>query len=71
MTAHQGVRLAGHALIWDGLPFPQCSCGEMVPAEKIGQTKKAARTWHREHKAEVLDSWVAQGCDDRGREVHL
>jgi hypothetical protein len=44
-----------------------CECGEFAPTVSL----KGARLWHRQHKADVLDSWVANGCDDKGREIHL
>jgi hypothetical protein len=73
-------RLSGHSLLFEGQPCGlnfyarsgngsgKCSCGELSP---ILPTNAARKRWHREHKADVLDSWVAQGCDDKGREIHL
>ena len=68
-------RLAGHALIHGGRGvmrnYPDvaiCECrAESLPLATVAER----RTWHQEHKADVLDTWVARGRDDRGREVHL
>jgi hypothetical protein len=46
------IKLAGHALLWDWLPFSGCECGTDVP--KSITTRKEAREWHRQHKAEYI-----------------
>lgn len=68
-------RLAGHSLriarIGNTGFSPcqsMCECGASMGKLSSG---KQAREWHQKHKAEVLDSWVANGCDDKGREIHL
>jgi hypothetical protein len=73
-------KLAGHALVtgWASTrvyPYKQggsveavCECGARSPRLA---TVEARRQWHREHKADVLDTWVSNGVDDRGNEVHL
>jgi hypothetical protein len=73
-------KVAGHALESGGrshaeypyrkdIPRPAvCECGatsELLP------TNEARKQWHREHKADMIDTFVARGVDDRGREVHL
>lgn len=62
-------RLAGHVLLPSGPGgFSFCSCGAKTgPVD----TFKKQREWHREHKAEVIDAWVARGIDDRGRAVRM
>ena len=68
-------RLAGHALLREGRleggrkgpGVRECSCGKFC----FCMSDNDARNWHRQHKADVLDSWVANGCDDKGREIHL
>lgn len=69
------MRLAGHALIHGGQgvrgQYPDIALCECRAESKELKTVKERRQWHQEHKADVLDSWVAQGCDDRGNEIHL
>jgi hypothetical protein len=68
-------RLAGHALRWDRTGkssfspvWSTCECGK----SPFGLSSlKQAREWHRIHKAEMIDTFVSQGVDDRGRPVHL
>jgi hypothetical protein len=38
---------------------------------EVLDTIEQRRAWHRQHKGDKLDDFVARGCDDRGREVHL
>jgi hypothetical protein len=73
-------KVAGHALASgaiSGAPWPlrgkwpqiaQCECG--AESEMLDSIEKR-RAWHRQHKGDKLDDFVANGCDDRGREVHL
>jgi hypothetical protein len=68
-------RLAGHALIygnkgvWHSYPC-EAMCACRAHSEPL-RTVKERIAWHQEHKADVLDEWVACGCDDRGREILL
>jgi hypothetical protein len=68
-------RLAGHVLVLGGhgvqSRYPdlaRCRCGA---ESSMLKTRKQRVEWHQQHKADVLDTWVANGCDDRGREIHL
>ena len=68
-------RLAGHALLNEGKTAEHkngpgnalCTCGWTMFCVSTYDRQKE----HRQHKADVLDSWVANGCDDKGREIHL
>jgi len=73
-------KVAGHALMLGGrshaefpyrkdLPRPAvCECGAK---SKLLKTIQERKEWHRQHKADKIDDFVANGIDDRGREVHL
>lgn len=68
-------KVAGHALVygWRGVyrQYPdiaRCECGVESP---FFDTVAQRREWHRQHKADKIDDFVANGIDDRGREVHL
>jgi hypothetical protein len=68
-------KLAGHALRVSRIgstPFSPCqSMCECGASSGRLSSEKQARTWHREHKADMIDRFVIRGVDDRGREVHL
>ena len=73
-------KVAGHALAQGAMgraqyPFRNgvsqeavCECG--AQSEPLA-TVAERRAWHRQHKSDKIDSFVANGIDDRGREVHL
>lgn len=68
-------RLPGHAMIHGTQGVYRCYpdialCECRAESEPL-KTVAARRSWHQEHKADVIDSWVANGCDDKGREIHL
>jgi len=71
------AKVAGHALAHGRIGGPHgryvprpavCECG--AKSEPL-RTVRARVEWHRQHKGDKLDDFVARGCDDRGREVHL
>jgi hypothetical protein len=68
-------KIAGHILVhgrygvFGGYPDEAlCECGARSDPLKTCEERIA---WHRQHKGDKLDDFVANGCDDRGREVHL
>lgn len=45
-----------------------CECGaQSMPIVTMAKR----RAWHRQHKGDMIDTFVSRGVDDRGREVHL
>ena len=73
-------KLAGHSLVYGGHNYfannptrngvgrGHCSCGEV--SDEL-PTTSSRQQWHRQHKADKIDDFVANGVDDKGREVHL
>jgi hypothetical protein len=68
-------KLAGHALVRGARAiyrsYPDsalCECGAESEPLKFAYQRVE---WHRQHKADKIDDFVANGVDDRGREVHL
>lgn len=67
-------KVAGHALRITRLAGRFSPCQSMCECgASIGKlsSEKQARAWHQQHKADKIDDFVANGVDDRGREVHL
>jgi len=68
-------RLAGHTLVGEGrLPGRRkgagtryCTCGWNMFCASDNDAKRE----HRKHKGDKIEDFVANGVDDRGREVHL
>jgi hypothetical protein len=68
-------RIAGHIMthgrvgVFRGYPDEaRCECGAHSEPLKTVEQRIA---WHQQHKADMVDKFVANGVDDRGREVHL
>jgi hypothetical protein len=74
-------KLPGHALKWAGRCSSEfyyrknqperaiCECGAESP--DLPNTVEARKAWHRQHKADMIDTFVHNGMDDRGNEVYL
>lgn len=68
-------KVAGHALkhgnrgVFRCYPDEaMCECGaRSEPLKTVAQRI----AWHQQHKSDMIDKFVSNGIDDRGREVHL
>lgn len=68
-------KIAGHALIHGSRgvfrQYPdKALCGCRAESEPL-KTVAERRAWHQQHKADMVDKFLSNGVDERGREVHL